>query len=112
MAQVKTNYSVEIADKPACATGEGVVSVEIIKFAPWFEMTWNRQKLTHGVTAKPARPLVVDIPVEGALPGEVITPSQLSELLVELMRAMLLTCGVFVESVEDDFGYSKKTEDF
>lgn len=112
MAEVKTGHNIEVIGKPMCATGNGVISIEVIKFAPWFEMTWNRQRLTHGVTAKPLGSLVVEIPVDGVLPNESITPDQLSELLAEVMRAVLPTCGIFVGAVEDDFGLDKKEEDF
>ena len=114
MAETKAEYKVEVANKPALATGDGVVKVEITKFAPWFSVSWNRQGLTHGITAIPSGSLVVEVPVEGVTPGGVITPEQLAELLVGLMSAVLPTCKVFIESVEDDFGIDgeKKLEDF
>lgn len=111
MAEVKTEYVVGIASDPAGATGEGVVRVEVLKFAPWFEMTWNRQKLTHGITAKPLGSLVVEIPIEGVSLGDVITPDQLAKLLVGLISTVLPTCRIFVDAVEDDFGINKE-EDF
>ena len=110
MAEVLTEHSIVIAEEPKFATKDGIVAVEVQKFAPWFSISWNRQQLTHGVTAVPSGSLVVEIPVEGVAQGGVITPEQLAELLVGLMSAMLPTCNVFVEAVEDEFGHSEKKD--
>ena len=110
MAEVLTEHSIIIAGDPKFATGDGIIKVEVTKLAPWFDMTWNRQKLTHGITAQPSGSLVVEIPVEGVAQGGVITPEQLAELLVGLMSTVLPTCNVFVGAVEDEFGHSDKKD--
>ena len=113
MAEITSEHNISIAVNPSTATKEGVVAVEVVKFAPWFSISWNRQQLTHGITAVPSGSLVVEIPVEGVAQGGVITPEQLAELLVDLMSTVLPTCNVFVEAVENEFGHvSNKMEDF
>ena len=112
MAEMKSRHNITIAEAPTFATGDGVVKVEVVKFAPWFEMHWNRQGLTHGVTAQPSGSLVVEVPVEGVTPGGVITVDQLAVLLVGLMEAVIPTCRVFIEAVEDDFGIDREEKDF
>lgn len=111
MAEVKSEHVTIIANNGP-ATKDGTVIVEVTKFAPWFEMHWNRQGLTHGITAIPSGTLLVEVPVEGVLEGGHITPDQLAELLVGLMNTVLPTCKVFVESVEEDFGFDSEKKDF
>jgi len=96
------------------ACEDGAVLIEITKLAPWFSVSWNRQGLTTGVTARPYGFLMVKIPVEGASSDKPLTVGQLAELLTKTMEAVLPTCKIFVESVEDDFGFDseKKQEDF
>lgn len=107
--EVKTEYEVSVSPG---AVGDGVVRLQVLKAAPWFEMTWNRQKLTHGITVQPSGSLIVEVPVEGASPDSPLTVGQLAELLTQTMEAVLPTCKVFIESVGEDFGMDKKEEDF
>ena len=108
MSEVKTEYEVSVSPE---AVGDGMVRLQVLKMAPWFEITWNRQHLTHGISVAPSNILQVDVPVEGVSPDTPLTVDQLAELLTKTMEAVLPTCKVFIESVEDDFGI-EKVEDF
>jgi len=112
MAKVKEEHEVTIVASNVPATKDGTVIIEIIKFAPWIETNWDRQRLTTGVTARPSRLLEVEIPVEGVVAGTPLNPGQLAELLKQIMLTVLPTCEVFVETVEEEYGRKKKEEDF
>lgn len=107
--ELVTEHELTIGRSLACE--DGAVLIEITKMAPWFSVSWNRQGLTHGVTARPYGFLMVKIPVEGVSPDTPLTVGQLAELLTQTMEAVLPTCKVFIEAVEDDFGMDKE-EDF
>ena len=85
MAEVKAGHNVTIVDSLSPATKDGTVLMEVVKLAPWFEMHWNRQRLTHGITAIPSGTLMIEVPIDGVVRGEAITPGHLAELLVGLM---------------------------
>lgn len=114
MAEIKKEHNIIISKISVPAIRDDMVLLEIVKLAPWFEIHWNRQRLTHGITVIPSGTFTVEIPVDGVVPGEPVTPGQLADLLIGLMSTILPTCKVFVESVEDDFGFDseKKKEDF
>ena len=111
MAELNEEHALTIGRSSACK--DGAVLIEVVKFAPWFEVVWNREKLTTGITARPYGFLMAKIPVDGVSAENPLTLKQLAELLTHLMESVLPTCRVFIESVEDDFGYdSEKAEDF
>lgn len=111
MAELVEEHSLTMRAGSSSACEDGGVLIEVTKFAPWFTVSWNRQQLTHGITARPYGFLMVKIPVEGVSSDNPLTVDQLAELLTQTMEAVLPTCKVFIESVEEDFGMSKK-EDF
>ena len=110
MAELNEEHALTIGRSSACE--EGAVLIEVTKFAPWFEVTWNREKLTTGITARPYGFLMAKIPVEGASAENPLTLEQLAELLAHLMESVLPTCKVFIEAVEDDFGFDSEEKDF
>ena len=114
MAEVTKEHELTMRAGSSSACEDGAVLIEVTKLAPWFSMSWNRQGLTHGITARPYGFLMVRIPVEGVSPDSPLTVGQLAELLTQTMEAVLPTCRVFIESVEDDFGIDRdsKEEDF
>ena len=114
MAEIKPEHELTMRAGSSSACEDGAVLIEVTKLAPWFTMSWNRQGLTHGITARPYGFLMVKVPVEGVLPDSPLTVGQLAELLTQTMEVVLPTCKVFIEAVEDDFGFDskEKTEDF
>ena len=112
MAEVVKEHELTIRAGSSSACEDGAVLVEVTKLAPWFSMSWNRQGLTHGITARPYGSLMVKIPVEGVSPDTPLTVDQLAELLTQTMEAVLPTCKVFIEAVEDDFGIDREEKDF
>lgn len=112
MAEVVETHELTMRAGSSSACEEGVVLIEVTKLAPWFSMSWNRQGLTHGITARPYGFLMVEVPVEGASSDKPLTVGQLAELLTKTMEAVLPTCKVFIESVEADFGIDNEKKDF
>jgi len=108
MAELNEEHALTIGRSSACE--DGAVLIEVTKFAPWFEVTWNREKLTTGITARPYGFLLAKIPVEDVSAENPLTLDQLAELLTHLMESVLPTCRVFIESVENDFGHEENKD--
>ena len=100
-----TEISVETSPQSP-AVGDGYVDVVIERMNSWANVSHNYQKLQTGTTSHGlGGGIVVRVPVPGVNAGEPISPAHASVLLVSELQMSLPACKLFVEQVENQYGY-------
>ena len=105
MTEKQEEYAVQIKMPESLAVADGKIRVIVEKLAVWINAVRDYQKLNVGATVAPLGAMVVEIPVDGVVAHESLSPEQLAETLVKLLEMAIPACRVFVGQVEDDFGY-------
>jgi len=97
-------HTVTIAAEQPPPLEDGLVRVMLVKAHTWIDVVWNYNKARLGFTLLPTSHGFVDVPVEGVVQGQPLTPDQMAALLEGALRMVIPACRVFVAATQDDYG--------
>lgn len=90
--------------------GDGKITFCVESVGVWVDPAASYSKGRIGMRMHPQTTLLLEVPVEGVTEGDPISPRQAAEALEGLMASLLPACKIFIEAVNDQFGYVEPPE--